>query len=232
MQRTKLSLSSALGGFSVASADQHSLAAGLFLFCILKINRRRLQTRQWKSRNLAKSREATERWRMANKAKLKVDRKNHYLKNKAHENATTKKYHRAHTEEARIYAIKWRRANPERFMRGLRRRVARWEKKNPGAKTARTHKRRALLKSVTIDPRGIIEFTTLVRSRRFIRCYYCDGRVTGKDAHIDHVVALSGAVPGKHEVGNLCASCPKCNLKKSAKPISEWEKPGQQILAI
>jgi 5-methylcytosine-specific restriction endonuclease McrA len=94
-------------------------------------------------------------------------------------------------------------------------------------------RRRAAKLGATVSPALIDEFTKLIRSKRFIRCYYCDCRVRGKDAHIDHVVPLMGKVKrGTHEIGNLCAACPKCNFSKSNKLIHEWEKEGQQMLPI
>lgn len=47
-------------------------------------------------------------------------------------------------------------------------------------------------------------------------CIYCGA----KAEHLDHVLPL--AKGGLHSIGNLAASCAKCNLSKGAKFVAEW----------
>lgn len=72
------------------------------------------------------------------------------------------------------------------------------------------------------------DYIKRVRSNKSNKCYYCKKRfyVT---PHIDHVIALSRG--GKHEIGNLCISCPECNLSKSAKLPSDLDV-SQPLLSL
>ncbi len=73
-------------------------------------------------------------------------------------------------------------------------------------------------------------FYKFVRSKKIIPCYYCGEEISGLKAHVDHIVALSSS--GNHSSENLCASCPKCNLSKSDKSVTEWKIIGQTLLPI
>lgn len=115
-----------------------------------------------------------------------------------------------------LWTRNWRTANPERT-KAINRRA--W------------HRRRARLLGAPNGNNGSTElFISAVRGKRFVNCYYCNKRVSGKSAHIDHIIAL--AKGGAHSIENLCATCPACNLSKGAKPIEDWMRLGQQILAL
>lgn len=75
-----------------------------------------------------------------------------------------------------------------------------------------------------------LAFFKFVRSQKSIPCYYCGKRVTGKKAHIDHVIAL--AKQGNHASENLCASCPECNLRKWTRLPSETSFNQQPLLNL
>jgi 5-methylcytosine-specific restriction endonuclease McrA len=49
-------------------------------------------------------------------------------------------------------------------------------------------------------------------------CFYC-GEVT---QHLDHVIPISRG--GRHSLGNLVPACAYCNLQKSDRFITEWQK--------
>lgn len=63
----------------------------------------------------------------------------------------------------------------------------------------------------------------MVESQNY-RCWWCGERL-GDDWHIDHRVPLSRG--GTSDLGNLCASCPSCNLKKHDK--MPWEFCGRLV---
>lgn len=51
-----------------------------------------------------------------------------------------------------------------------------------------------------------------------VRCWWC-GKVMNH-WHIDHVIPISRG--GKNETGNLCLSCPHCNISKHNRLPQEW----------
>lgn len=95
---------------------------------------------------------------------------------------------------------------------------------------AREAVRRARKQSASAQPALAKKFYDYVRSREFIYCYYCNGKINGKDAHIDHVIALARG--GNHVSENLAASCAPCNQSKNDKMPSEWDKHRQMFLNL
>lgn len=95
---------------------------------------------------------------------------------------------------------------------------------------ANVEKRRALKLSVTVDAESAEKFYLFVRSRKLIPCYYCGKKVNGREAHVDHVIALSSN--GNHCSSNLAASCPECNLRKHTKKPSELKFTPQPLLDL
>lgn len=203
-------------------------------------------------RNKENSRRLKREWYLKNRA-LTIKRSKIWAENnKQARNESQKKYDRNHRKEALIRMRKWRRNNPERSKQENKKhynlktkmawanlnrckinKAARdWRLRNPHKVAMFSSARRALKLHRTVNPKLIAEFIKTVRSKKSIKCYYCDRKVSGKRAHIDHVKALKGKELGNHEIGNLCASCPNCNLSKSNKTISDWSKYGQQILPI
>lgn len=72
------------------------------------------------------------------------------------------------------------------------------------------------------DTAPIMAWEAAWRRKKQVRCYWCNGVFAGIDCHLDHVIALSKG--GKHEIGNLCVSCSRCNLKKNAKTVDVWNQ--------
>jgi 5-methylcytosine-specific restriction endonuclease McrA len=73
-------------------------------------------------------------------------------------------------------------------------------------------------------------FYNFVRSKKSIPCYYCGKKISGQEAHIDHVIAI--AKNGNHASDNLAASCPDCNLRKGKKLPSELTFAPQPLLNL
>jgi 5-methylcytosine-specific restriction endonuclease McrA len=122
-------------------------------------------------------------------------------------------------------ASKWKREHPELYRECQRQ----WARANPGKVRAASNRRRARLKNALTDDTATV-FYTFVRSKDRIRCYYCGEWFSGKEVHVDHVIALSK--DGNHASENLCASCPKCNLKKGSKLPSEIQFIDQKLLNL
>lgn len=155
----------------------------------------------------AKKVEAASAWYAANKAKKQAYDKQYAAKNRQRRRETGLAYYHRHPEKYR----EWVRNHPE----NTRRYARKWAKKSGYAAAKR---RRARIAGLSID-KTADAFYRFVRSRKSIPCYYCGRSVSGKKAHIDHVIAVSKQ--GNHASDNLCASCPSCNQKKSARLPSE-----------
>lgn len=116
----------------------------------------------------------------------------------------------------------WRRNNPAWFKR--------YQEANRGKAVAYAAKRRALQFNGTVRPDLVQAFIQRIRNKKLAACYYCGKRMSGRMAHIDHIVPLSKG--GKHCVENLCASCAPCNRSKSAKLPEHFQSGGQLLMPL
>jgi 5-methylcytosine-specific restriction endonuclease McrA len=143
------------------------------------------------------------------------------------------KSHKAETNE-------WRRnrywSDPEKY-RAIKREEAReaywrnrdkslqrtkaWQKKNRWYINYQKRERKVRL-SMAFTDGSAKEFYKWVRSQAIINCAYCQNPVSGKDAHIDHKIAISKG--GAHVQSNLEASCASCNLRKGTLTPEEFIK--------
>lgn len=111
----------------------------------------------------------------------------------------------------------------------------RWRAKNPEWAKQNNRKawlrRRARLAAASIgNEQTILGFVNSVRTKKYVRCYYCQTKTAGKTCHIDHIVPLSKG--GRHSIDNLCVSCPGCNLSKHNRLLRDYIKLGQQLLSL
>jgi len=84
-------------------------------------------------------------------------------------------------------------------------------------------KRRSITSLASQEEKRVIRlWISSWRNKPFVICYWCLAKVRGKDAHADHVITL--AKGGKHNIGNLCVSCSKCNHEKHAHTIAAWNQ--------
>lgn len=157
-------------------------------------------------RSASRSREYKRQWRIRNRERLMAKDRLRYNR----------------SEKVREQKRLWKEKNREKCRESDRA----WNKRNPHAKYNQKARKRAGL----TDNAGIAEFIKCVRRKKFIECFHCGKRISGKKCHIDHIIAL--AIGGKHEVGNLGASCSKCNFFKGARTLNEWNqvKEGQLVL--
>lgn len=186
---------------------------------------REYQKQFWLDHKDRRGAENKERYH-ANKERYAVARKANYEANKERIIAANKAYHAAHPEVVKKSVENQKRNNPE----SLRRAKKKYSDAHPMENALRAKLRRARILGASIDTRGVNRFYKFVRSKKTIPCYYCGSLISGKDAHIDHIVALSKS--GNHATENLCASCPTCNQSKSNKSLKEWDKHDQKFLPL
>jgi len=158
----------------------------------------------WRNKNIEKMRKSgRERYRR----RMLKDKRGYYEKQKAWriKNPIKQKlYQKNHLPKRRSRYAK----NPQICLAHNRR----WKLKNPAKVKAMHCARRALKKKCKTDNTAS-KFITFVHSLKSVPCYYCGKVIAGKDAHVDHVIALSRL--GNHASDNLAASCAECNLKKN-----------------
>lgn len=108
-------------------------------------------------------------------------------------------------DRRREYARQYLRDNPER-MRAIRR------------------NRKSRIKAQRFD------FTERDWGRLVIRyrgcCAYCGAKPIGP-LQREHVIPISRG--GRHSAGNILPACPKCNMSKKAKLLSEWRYRGKGV---
>lgn len=159
--------------------------------------------------------------------------KQYYLKNLEKERARCNNYRKEHRAKAIensrrfYYTVDKARQNANPAIRNARGKA--WKKRNPEKVMAMDKVRRARKFGCKRD-RSAIDFILFVRKKKSIPCYYCGKRIAGKDAHIDHVIALSRS--GNHASDNLAASCADCNLRKSSRLPSQIDFHPQPLLNL
>jgi 5-methylcytosine-specific restriction endonuclease McrA len=127
-----------------------------------------------------------------------------------------KAYYAKNKEKLTARHRQWRAKNHEK----ARQIEKNYRLNNPEMGRLQNHRRRALkLKN------GIYLITTQDSIRLMKNtCFYC-----GHDSqHLDHVIPLSRG--GRHSLGNLVASCAKCNISKNNKTIMEWRVWQKRVL--
>ena len=141
---------------------------------------------------------------------LKRYRAKHLAKTVEKRREWAQQYRLAHYAERRAYERAYYAANK-----------AKWQ----------SHKlaRRAREKTPIQEQIKCSDWMHLTKMKSSHICYYCKKRFCGSP-HFDHVIAL--ALGGKHELGNLCVSCPKCNRTKAARSLKTLSGAGGQGFLI
>lgn len=194
----------------------------------------RIKKREYRARNI-------EKWRAYARRKAKESREKHkneplyrerarrwgreaYYRNRDNRLAQVKSYRMANEKIINEKKKAYYAANPHVRQKATRN----WYLKTRAESAAKEHRRR-IQKNSKSD--GTAEaFYTFVRLRKSIPCYYCGKRIAGKDAHIDHVIAVSKQ--GNHASDNLAASCASCNLKKGSKMPNDFVVENQPLLNL
>jgi len=200
-------------------------------------------------------------WYLANRERLLKMRHERYQKNKTQILAQTAAYQKAHPEIARKSCRKYQAANRDKCRQANRKWRAsnlvdqrarerakakkafadnpeailasnrKWANANKDNLRARSARRRAVKRGATLgDTRLILEWMKQIRSLPTLRCHWCGTKVIGSEVHFDHVIALGAG--GSHSIGNLCASCPQCNLSKQDKLPGAWDRNRQIFLSL
>lgn len=110
-------------------------------------------------------------------------------------------------------------------------RAAEYQKSNPHVAIATAAKRRASKMDAPLGDLALItHWQKLIRALRWVRCHWCGTKVYSRKIHFDHVTPLSKG--GAHSIANICASCPDCNHRKSARLIADWIVADQSFLNL
>lgn len=200
--------------------------------------RKKIYDAQWEREHRAVRNEKNRKWRLEN---IEYDRARcrlKYHRRKEQQSLVHRLWRLRNKEKRQAYAKKWLDQNPAKraaYREKNANQYKTWRRENRERfrvlSAAHCHKRRALKKAATLgDPKLIVSWMREIRSKPFVRCHWCGTKVSGKAIHFDHVIALGAG--GTHEIGNLCASCPDCNLSKQDKSPSEWSVNQQVFLHL
>lgn len=188
------------------------------LYRIKNPHKARERQQRWRNKNREWTNQWHREWRLKNIEKIR-ERDKVYWKNAVARNPDKAKA--KSRRNSRTYRLK----NPKK----CNQRIAEWGKRNPQKRADYLHRRRARLNGGRIDNTAPA-FYAFVRSKKSIPCYYCGKSISGKSAHIDHVIAISKH--GNHASNNLCASCPECNFSKGNRSPSEITTSNQPLLNL
>ena len=126
------------------------------------------------------------------------------------DNLKAKNYYKANDDARKQYRRNYREQNLDKIAAQIKK----WQLNNP-EKVAQYTKNR-LLKKIenglfTITKK---EFEKIYSSN----CFYCG---SSNEIQTDHIIPISKG--GRHSIGNIVASCRKCNQSKGSKFLSEWK---------
>jgi 5-methylcytosine-specific restriction endonuclease McrA len=169
-----------------------------------------LDNKVYRSNNPDRVREIKKAWNLRNPEKIKAYReiKRNYNYSIVYDREKAKIYYENNKEKLRARCRTWR-ANNHAKARELERN---YRLANPHIGRLQNHRRKALKYK-----NGVYKITKKDCQKIMSKpCFYCGE----KAAHLDHVIPL--ALGGRHSIGNLVASCMKCNTSKHKKTIMEW----------
>ena len=167
----------------------------------------------------------SKKWALANPDKIKAQKRRYYLKHRERLLLKQKLYYNNNFEKCAASMKEFALKNPEKILAIKER----WNFKNKSYLSSNQTRRRSKMAGCFTDDTADA-FRLFVRSKKRIKCYYCGEWVSGKKAHIDHVIAVNRQ--GNHASDNLAASCPKCNLKKSDRLPAETHFKNQPLLNL
>lgn len=162
------------------------------------IERAHKNHQQWYEENKERKSEYSKAYREANKACLNQHNKEYYRANKAALCAQKHEYYQANRESILEQKRQYNAANPDRLREANNLRRAR-EKQAGGSHTA------ADIEAHYATQQG--------------KCYWCGISLEG-NYHVDHIIPISKG--GSNDPGNICCSCPFCNLSKHDKMPYEF----------
>ncbi len=124
-----------------------------------------------------------------------------------------RKHYKDNPEISRKRSKEYREKHPEL----CKQRIKDWQDRHPENRTATAQRRR-----IRTTQNGLLKITANDLRRLFIRqvgcCYLCGYPIVGKK-HLDHIIPVKRG--GRHSIGNVAWTHPKCNQCKSAKLLVE-----------
>jgi 5-methylcytosine-specific restriction endonuclease McrA len=165
-------------------------------------------------------------YRDAHKTEARAKRKEYWLANMQKMKALSKAWRQRNREKDRQRFRAYIKAHPDK-LREYRRR---WAQKSKLAHRAINALRRTQKVCDESQKPLVQKFYALVRSKPYVKCYWCGEKISGSEIHVDHVIAL--AKGGNHAIENLAASCAPCNQSKNAKLPHEWAKHPQMFFTL
>lgn len=191
--------------------------------------RDRLYSIEWRQKNADYIKAKDNLYRKQNKKRLAENDKRYAKLHPEVKQRARRKYDLAHQKEKREYGAKYnksslRKAVTTRYYENHKAlcyaRSRAWIKANPEKAIAYSHARSKRIKANQSDDasKAIIH----IKTRKWVRCYYCGKRVSGKSSEVDHVLPL--AKNGPHTAFNIAATCQKCNRHKSDKHPNDFVK--------
>jgi 5-methylcytosine-specific restriction endonuclease McrA len=180
-------------------------------------------------RSRAKNREKA---REAARLRYLAEGKQRYASNAEARRKASKRWREANTEKVKQARRRWREANKEKIRERLQQWYAankdaanavsrEWFQAHPAQARAYGAERRARVRQAKIgDSKEITAIYELARSRRAIRCAYCEKDTEPGDRHVDHAVPLVRG--GAHSAENLVIACARCNTSKSRQTADEY----------
>jgi len=164
------------------------------------------------------------RWRKNHLASRAATMRKWTAKHPGYSTRYTRKRRSLNLKRDLEYNRQWRKNNPHKLKLQRQREI----QKRKLERALKLMERRAIAKSVTVSPLKIRPVVLAWKKELVFTCYYCTRPFPTTLLHIDHVIPL--AKGGSHSVGNLCRSCPSCNLSKNCRMPSDFVPPTKQPL--
>lgn len=167
------------------------------------------QEKEYRLKNRDKMNAQAREWYKLNQEQQRLKKRERYQATKPIYKAYQKAYVQKH------YDMKLR---PKALIR-----YRKYGQSHPEMVLLHAARRRARKAGATTD-KSADQYYLQIRAMPLVDCTYCKKPISGKKAHIDHIVALSRG--GSHTAANLCPSCPRCNLSKHNRLLDEWVMKG------
>jgi 5-methylcytosine-specific restriction endonuclease McrA len=180
--------------------------------------------------NYRKNKDAYKRrakeWVEKNHERSEEWRKAYAKRNRVAITARATAWAKANKQRRAAIAQAWVERNPEKRKEAANS----WSRRNPDSHRVSASKRRALkYGSASRDPKALMAYSKMVRNAERLRCYWCRKNTPKGQRHIDHIIPLARG--GADVIGNLCVSCPRCNISKNAKLPHEFSGQAELHLA-